>query len=741
MFTKPQFGFIISAISRPLRSVIVPVALVFYSTAYAQVTDPTPPVTTAPDTTTPETTEPEAPAIVPEGTIVVGLIDTGVNTNNNLNVISEFSTDFLLNNGSFFDSTSISHGTTSALIIDEESSGIAIAALKVTNGSFFGTQAASDAALFATIQNSNIRVLSISEGFKGFLNNMGAASDAGKFISIQSGNQFSDEPNAMASAHFVLPGVVIVGGADAGGGLLAQSNRAGATADRYVVTHGVTGFSPVFGTSFAAARMAGIGAAVLVQNPTLTGEDVAQVIFASAIDMGEEGIDPVWGNGFVADAAQVINSIVGPVTVPTNDQANTGTGGSGGGGSSGAGAALLVGAAVGAALLFRGDAEEQLEKTLVLDSYGRPFEVDLGGYVTIADRASDVGSFFSSLDEQYGAARMQTGLGNSFVDFRYSTFGTETFEFDRYSALAGDVVWDDQQNTDVSFSLAGGDVDGLNYRISHNTNPSTQFASVADEGSRGVMSQAVFLSGETFVSPALGFSSRANSAAIAYPLADDLSLQMGVVSVDETHEFGLDSSSALIQLDYRLSERGAVDLQIAQLTENQSFFGGSSGGAFGVNQTETWTVNLTAHYRLSDRVSLVGNMGQGLSYVDEADESLLHNFSNVRSEWFGFGVLANNLFADGDRAGVAWSQPMRITSGEVDYVIPYALDGGRKVLKNTSRLDLRAEGAEHRLEAYYRIPLSGFGEIGSFLMMRTEPNHIQGASTDYSAMVTLRLFM
>ena len=77
-----------------------------------------------------------------------------------------------------------------------------------------------------------------------------------------------------------------------GGGLLAQSNRAGATADRYVVTHGVTGFSPVFGASFAAARMAGIGAAVLVQNPTLTGEDVAQVIFASAIDMGEEGIDP-----------------------------------------------------------------------------------------------------------------------------------------------------------------------------------------------------------------------------------------------------------------------------------------------------------------------------------------------------------------------------------------------------------------------------------------------------------------
>lgn len=727
MHAKIIIGLIMSATKWLFGSVAMSTVLLVHSAAYAQTT--------------------ETPAIVPEGTIVVGLLDTGVNTdNNNLNIISEFSTDFILNNGSFFDGTAISHGTTSALIIDEQSSGISIAALKVMNKYFFTTKGATDAAILAAAQNSNIRVLSFSEGYKGFLNNMGLASDAGKFLSIQSGNGFLAEPNELASAHYVLPGVVIVGGSDASGELLPQSNRAGVTASRYVVTHGTTGFSSTFGTSFAAARMAGIGAAVLVQNPALTGEDVAQVIFASATDRGDAGVDPVWGNGFVLDAAQVINSIVGPVTVPTINQATSGSGGSGGGGSSGAGAALLVGAVVAGALLARGGSKDggskgQLEKTLVLDSYGRPFEVDLGDYVTVSDRATDVDSFFSSLDEQYGAVRVQTGLDNSFIDFSYSSFGTEPFEFDRHSALAGDVVWAEEQNTDVSFSFSGGQQDGLNYRINHNTNPNTQFASVTDQGPRGVMSQAVFLSGETFVSPALGFSSRANSAVISYPLADSLSLQMGVVSVDEVQEFGLDSSSALLQLEYRLSERGAVDVQFAQLTENQSFFGGSSGGVFGVDQTETWTINLTAHYRLSERIALVGNMGQGLSYIDEADESLLHNFSNVRSEWFGFGLLANNLFSDGDRAGIAWSQPMRITSGEVDYVIPYALGAQRSVLKNTSRLNLQAEGAEHRLEAYYRIPVFGFGEIGSFLMMRSEPNHVQGAGTDYSAMVTLRLFM
>ncbi|MBT5031454.1 MAG: S8 family serine peptidase [Proteobacteria bacterium] len=715
MFAKNPFARISIVTKVAAKMVALAVALIVQNVAHAQVAD---------------------------GTIVVGLIDTGVNTSgNNLNVIFELGTDFLLNNGSFFDSTSISHGTTSALIIDEQSSGVAIAPLKVTNGNFFTTKTATDAAILTAAQNSNIRVLSVSEGFKGFSDTMGAASDAGKFISIQSGNGFSAEPNAMASAHFVLPGVVIVGGADGGGGLLPQSNRAGVTAERYVVSPGVTGFSPIFGTSFAAARIAGIGAAVLLQNPQLTGEDVAQVIFASAEDRGEPGVDVEWGQGFVLDAAQVLNSIVGPPTIPTIDQASSGTGGSGGGGSSAAAGGLVLGAVVGGIILLSKGGSDKLEKTLIMDSYGRPFEVDLRDHVTVADHASNVGSFFNSLDEQYGAVRVYTGFENSFIDISYSTFGSEAFEFNRFAAIAGDVVWADHQNTDVSFSFAGGQSDGLNYRINHNTNPHTQFASVTDDGTRGMMSQAVFLSGQTFASPALGFSSRANSASITYPLTEDISLQMGAVSVEENQNFGLDSSSTLLQLEYRLGERGAVDFQFAQLDENQSLFGGSNGGAFGVEQSETWAVNITGHYRLSDRVSLVGNLGQGLSSIDDAKESLLHNFSQVRSEWFGFGLLANNVFSEGDRVGIAWSQPMRITNGEVDYTVPYALDAERKVLKNIDRISLVSDGAERKLEAYYRFPLGESAELGSFLMMRSEPNHVRGAKTNYSAMVTLRLFM
>ena len=63
------------------------------------------------------------------------------------------------------------------------------------------------------------------------------------------------------------------------------------------------------------------------------------------------------------------------------------------------------------------------------------------------------------------------------------------------------------------------------------------------------------------------------------------------------------------------------------------------------------------------------------------------------------------------------------------------------MLKNIDRISLVSDGTERKLEAYYRFPLGESAELGSFLMMRSEPNHVRGAKTDYSAMVTLRLFM
>ena len=336
--------------------------------------------------------------------VVVGLIDSGVSSSVN---IAEGGYDFFADTDNTEDTTTIGHGSVAAQIIQSFFNG-SILPLKVTDGNFTSSQSAVDAALSSVVSKSEVRAISMSEGQAGQSATIGDVSAAGKFIAIRSGNGFGNSPTTLAQTAFTLPGVVIVGATLDNEELIDSTNRAGPTADRYVATFGTTDLSPVFGTSFASARMAGIAAAVFQQNTNLSGEDVAQVILNAAVDKGDPGTDPVWGRGFVADAAQVLNTPSGPVTIPGDGTADPGTGGSGGGGSSAAGAALLVGAAAGAAILLtrRG----KLEKTLVLDSYGRPFEVDLNDHIEVASAHLSVGQFFHSYDERASGVRFELGI-------------------------------------------------------------------------------------------------------------------------------------------------------------------------------------------------------------------------------------------------------------------------------------------------------------------------------------------
>ncbi len=65
-----------------------------------------------------------------------------------------------------------------------------------------------------------------------------------------------------------------------------------------------------------------------------------------AEDRGDPGTDAVYGRGVILSASQVLDNVIGPITVPTVPDEN-GSGGSSGGGGGGAGL-LLGGALVGA---------------------------------------------------------------------------------------------------------------------------------------------------------------------------------------------------------------------------------------------------------------------------------------------------------------------------------------------------------------------------------------------------------
>ena len=99
------------------------------------------------------------------------------------------------------------------------------------------------------------------------------------------------------------PDVIAVGGVDPGPEGIPVSNILYRASDRMAVCALATGpdgeARDQSGTSFAAARVAGICGSLLGEDRALTPADLLDRLIASASDLGPAGFDPVYGWGFV----------------------------------------------------------------------------------------------------------------------------------------------------------------------------------------------------------------------------------------------------------------------------------------------------------------------------------------------------------------------------------------------------------------------------------------------------------
>lgn len=125
------------------------------------------------------------------------------------------------------------------------------------------------------------------------------------------------------------------------------------------------------GTSAAAPQVAGLAATILSKWPQLTGQDAGNIILRTARDIGDPGVDAVFGHGIVdfAAALRPVNPTLSNGVVTTS-LANT---------------AMVLGSAFGGseagANAKRSSIQSALSNVAVLDEYGRDFTGNIAGMV------------------------------------------------------------------------------------------------------------------------------------------------------------------------------------------------------------------------------------------------------------------------------------------------------------------------------------------------------------------------
>ncbi|CAI06422.1 predicted subtilase [Aromatoleum aromaticum EbN1] len=135
---------------------------------------------------------------------------------------------------------------------------------------------------------------------------------AGKLVVVAAGNGGGRNPTWPARYAKEAPvngQIIVVGAVDENNQLTSFSNSAGDTANRYIVAPGVglmstynasaSGYGHMSGTSMAAPVVSGAAALLKSRWPALNARQTAEILFSTATDLGEPGVDPMYGWGLL----------------------------------------------------------------------------------------------------------------------------------------------------------------------------------------------------------------------------------------------------------------------------------------------------------------------------------------------------------------------------------------------------------------------------------------------------------
>jgi hypothetical protein len=545
--------------------------------------------------------------------------------------------------------------------------------------------------------------------------------------------------------------IVLVGALGLDGEIAGFSNTAGDACfnvggvctpmmDRFIVAPGELiliatedGVGRGSGTSFAAPMVA--GAAALLQNRwgwlSRNPEETAEILFRTATDLGEAGIDGVYGHGLLNIEASQRPFSVMDLEIRTAE-----------------GAFTLMDAGLTPELLSRVDGMDRLTVFEDVGDTYRDFEIPVGILRAAVSDPSvgferDVETYFGErLGVATGATQSVSGLsftGNGFTDTPAVTsygFGSERSAFDLTLVAKRPAHGLALPAGTLGFETHGELVakqSGLTLRFGQGDGalafaPSAIFSMTSDHD--------VLTGG---VNPFVGLASGGAYARSDVPLTEQLTLSAGFSArshADLTHDAfsgaivervagteGYSASAADVSVSYAFDESTRLRLGLTSLTETDGLFGGQSVAGLGFGETaESRSVTAAVETALPRdfHLALSGTVGKTQGGRDTGGVLTIAPEGAVTTA-FQASLVKTNVFGDRMRFSVA--QPLHVESGALATRSFQVADRSTGELALTGdRIGLTAGERRFVGEAIYGTPvLGGRADLVMFGQYDTAP--------------------
>ncbi|TGX52905.1 peptidase S8 [Sphingomonas gei] len=553
------------------------------------------------------------------------------------------------------------------------------------------------------------------------------ATAAGIVIVISAGNDgdkpegFNPDPFAGgAAASAGARGLVIIAGSVGTSDQISSfSNRAGTGASTYLMAVGERVRAPDqdnsamlwSGTSFSAPQIAGAVALLAQAFPNLSGAQIVQLLYATARDLGAEGVDSIYGRGAL-DLTRAFQPV---------------------GTTSLAGSTGVVSTGINAALSGpMGDARQGPLGAVVLDSFDRAFATELARSIVRQGPARRLPALMATRQRSFSTGvrdlRVAVSLVPSRDSIRIERLGIGGSDAGVARMLAATVSG--RLGSKAQFAIGASETGNtLTARLAGRDEPAFLVA-------RDPLHSAGFdvdVTGSVAVRQSLGRW----GVSLAQEQGQVLSrrdTQFAALRWDAQHSGYWRTT---LGLDRRFGDLRA-GLSLTRLSERDTLLGARFSGGLGAARADSNFVDLGLRYAISDGWSLGGSMRQG--WTSAKLRSGVQGGGVIRTNAFAADIGKDAMFAAGDSFGFRIAQPLRVASGGIGIALPADWDYATMAVSAWDKgfINLAPVGREVDYELRYSWPLLG-GDVSSNLFLRRNPGNYASFPSDKGGAVRLTL--
>lgn len=460
-------------------------------------------------------------------------------------------------------------------------------------------------------------------------------------------------------------------------------------------------YTAMAGTSMAAPMVTGGIALLMSAYPHLTSQEVVRLLFKTADDLGETGVDEVYGNGVMnlkeaTDPFGSMDLALTSIDDSSFDLTRTNT--------------RLSNSMLTMPVSLRNRFLEKLPSSYTaFDALNRPY-----AYAT--------SSLFKNT-----AGHKSRFFENDFLAFRHQkTQKVEVSDRTQFS-FSNSVLG-------ISNSLPYGHIS-----FQHTTPSKVSFGFKFTENT---LYGAEDYFKQNMEHPFFKFK-EATGVNLGYQFGHNTQVKLNVLTgknaffEDEDNEDTYDNRMTAFSMDtmYKLKNKWQFGTSVGVLRENKSFLGMQAGGFFDVHKSDTYLLGAKIGYYPTKNISFEAGYWRGFTKPDLPLAYL--SFSPIQSESF----TLNASYTKGKhRFGFDAHAPMKIVKGKASLHLPIGRHPTQDIVYyHDASVSMKPEAREWIFSLFYQGNVSKDLEMQTKLGVRLNPEHQKNVKPDYFGLVNLNM--